>query len=191
MKNIILGVTASVAAIKTKQLAEQLSQFANVRIVTTQHAEYFFHADLFALEQMNIPIFRDSDEWPPLAGPYPLGDPILHIEMRRWADGILVAPLAANSLAKVANGFCDNLLTSIIRAWDWQKPIMLCPAMNTFMWDNKPTADQISTLQSWGADIIAPVEKKLACNDIGMGAMAHVEDIVQFVKQRLAKEPNA
>lgn len=185
MKNIILGVTASVAAIKTRMLAEALSKFANVRIVTTVHAEYFFQSDLAALQKLNIPIYRDQDEWPALSGKYELSDPILHIEMRRWADCMLVAPLAANSLAKISHGFCDNLLTSIIRAWDWSRPMMLCPAMNTYMWENKPTAEQIAILQSWGADIIAPIEKKLACNDIGMGAMAEVDTIIKAVQQRL------
>jgi phosphopantothenoylcysteine decarboxylase len=99
---------------------------------------------------------------------------------------MLVAPLAANSLAKISHGFCDNLLTSIIRAWDWSNPMMLCPAMNTYMWDNKPTAEQITILKSWGAEIIAPIEKKLACNDIGMGAMAEVDDIIKAVQQRLS-----
>lgn len=182
MTNIIVGATASVAAIKTGLLIQALSGFANVRLVLTQQAEYFLKADYEALQALNIPIYRDSDEWPPLQTRYQVGEPILHIEMRRWADILLVAPLDANTLAKIAQGFCDNLLTSIIRAWDWQKPLFLCPAMNTMMWENKPTANQITLVKAWGAKIIEPVEKKLACNDVGMGAMAHVEDIVNIVK---------
>ncbi|HTM63284.1 MAG TPA: flavoprotein [Gammaproteobacteria bacterium] len=186
-KNLILGVTASVAAIKTRVLAEALCEFANVKIVTTQHAEYFFHSELQRFADLNIPVLRDSYEWPPLLGSYQVGDPIVHIELRRWADCMLTAPLDANTLAKITHGFCDNLLTSVIRAWDWQRPLLLCPAMNTFMWENPPTADQLSQMKARGAEIIAPIEKKLACNDIGMGAMAQVEDIINTVKKHLFK----
>jgi phosphopantothenoylcysteine decarboxylase len=185
MKKIILGVTGSVAAIKTRLLAEKLQQFGEVRIVITNPAEYFIQAELKALQQRNIPIFRDQDEWPALDGHYPVGEPILHIEMRRWADCMVVAPLDANTLAKMAYGMCDNLLTSIIRAWDWNKPLFLCPAMNTMMWENAPTAKQVRLLTRWGATIIEPIEKKLACNDIGMGAMAEVEDITQTIDSYL------
>lgn len=185
MKNIILGVTASVAAIKTRQLAESLSQFANVRIVITDQAEYFVKSEYEILQKLNIPVFKDQDEWPTLEGRYNIGDPILHIEMRRWADCFLIAPLDANSLAKISHGFCDNLLTSIVRAWDWNKPLFLCPAMNTMMWENKPTAEQIELLETWGATVISPIEKKLACNDIGMGAMENVENIVEKVRSAI------
>lgn len=182
MKNIILGVTASVAAVKTTELAEQLSQFANVRIVITQQADYFLKAQYETLHQRNITVFRDADEWPLLESHYQVGEPILHIEMRRWADAMLIAPLDANTLAKISQGLCDNLLTSIVRAWDWEKPMFLCPAMNTLMWENPPTAEQVNRVQSWGATIIEPVEKKLACKDIGMGGMASVEAIANRVK---------
>lgn len=185
MKNILLGVSASVAAIKAKQLVLALSEFANVRIVMTAHAEYFLKADLQVLTEHNIPIYKDQDEWPELSGHYPVGEPILHIELRRWADCLLVAPLDANTLAKIAHGFCDNLLTSVVRAWDYEKPIFFCPAMNTMMWLNPPTAEQIELLRSWGGQIIEPIEKKLACNDIGMGAMENVDEIVRVVKKDL------
>jgi phosphopantothenoylcysteine decarboxylase len=181
MKNIILGITGSVAAIKTRNLADSLSTIANVRIVATQHAEYFLKADLPAFQDLNIPIYRDSDEWPLLAASYQLDEPIMHIEMRRWADCMIVAPLDANTLAKISHGMCDNLLTCIVRAWDWNKPLLLAPAMNTYMWDNPPTAEQIAKVKSWGALVINPIEKKLACNDVGMGAMAEVADIVAKV----------
>jgi phosphopantothenoylcysteine decarboxylase len=181
MKNIILGVTGSVAAIKVLELVKALKSFFNVKIVLTEQGSYFLQSDMDALETLNIPLYRDSDEWPLLRGPYQVGEPILHIELRRWADIFLLAPMDANTLAKIANGLCDNLLTSIIRAWDWNKPMVLCPAMNTFMWNNPPTADQITILQQWGAMIIHPVEKKLACLDVGMGGMAEVEDIIDFI----------
>jgi phosphopantothenoylcysteine decarboxylase len=185
MKKIILAVTGSVAAIKTRLLTEKLQQFGELQIVMTNSAEYFVKAELATLQQRNIPVFRDQDEWPVLDSHYLMGEPILHIEMRRWADCMVIAPLDANTLAKIAHGMCDNLLTSIVRAWDWTKPIFLCPAMNTMMWENPPTADQIRLIRSWGATIIEPIEKKLACNDFGMGAMAQVDDIAQTIDSYL------
>lgn len=183
MKNILLGVTGSVAAIKVAQLAKSIRAFANLKIVITESAEYFIKSDIKAIEALSVPIYSDKDEWPPLEGAYDLSTPILHIELRRWADCLIVAPLDANTLAKIALGMCDNLLTSVVRAWNWNKEVFLCPAMNTFMWENKPTAQQIETIKNWGATIIEPIEKKLACQDIGMGAMAEVKDIVLRVKQ--------
>ena len=181
MKNIILGITGSVAAIKTKNLVELLCPHANIRLVMTQQSEYFIKSEYKALEQLGLTIYRDQEEWPRFEGKYQVDTPILHIEMRRWADYFVVAPLDANTLAKMSNGICDNLLTSIFRAWDWSKPVLLCPAMNTMMWNNNPTATQLELLQSWGAHIIDPIEKKLACNDVGVGAMASVEAIAQRI----------
>jgi len=185
MKNILIGVTGSVAAIKTIELATQLSDFANIKIVTTKYGYYFIEPELKFFEENSIEILHDKDEWPELSANYDISKPILHIEMRRWADLLLLAPLDANSLAKISHGFCDNLLTSIVRAWDWQKPLIACPAMNTFMWENKPTQQHIDTIKQWGAHIINPIKKKLACNDIGMGAMEEITNITKIVKSTL------
>lgn len=185
MKNIILAVTGSVAAIKVLSLVKLLQPFSNVKLVITKQSEYFIRSDLNTFKKLNIPLYCDADEWPKLNGPYQVGEPILHIEMRRWADLLIVAPMDANTLAKIAMGLCDNLLTSIVRAWDWSKPMILSPAMNTMMWNNPPTGEHIALLKRWGATIITPVEKKLACQDVGMGGMAPVEDIVDIIKIKL------
>lgn len=190
MVNIVLGVTASVAAIKTLSLTQALSQFANVRLLLTEKAQYFLKADWEQFKSLNIPLLSDDDEWPALEGPYLPGADILHIELRRWADCLLIAPLDANTLAKLAQGFCDNLLTSVFRAWDWTKPVILSPAMNTKMWENPPTAQHIAMLKRWGAEMIDPIEKKLACQDFGQGAMAEPHTIAAFVKTRLGKKLN-
>jgi len=86
---------------------------------------------------------------------------------------MIIAPLDANTLAKMANGICDNLLTSVVRAWDWETvPILLAPAMNTFMWNHPLTEPQLQTVTSFSTTkkckIIAPISKKLACGDTGM-----------------------
>lgn len=182
--NIILAVTASVAAIKTLPLAKALTTFAKVRIISTEKAAYFFKSDYTELKNLNIQCHSDGDEWPPLVDnqAYSLDTDILHIALRRWADALLIAPMDANTLAKISHGLCDNLITSVVRAWDWKKPMVLCPAMNTQMWENKPTAEQIAFVQNLGANIIEPIEKMLACKDLGMGAMAEVTTIAAYMK---------
>jgi hypothetical protein len=65
-----------------------------------------------------------------------VGDPVLHIELTRWADGLMVVPMSANCLAKAANGLCDDLLTCVLRAWPPQKPLLLAPAMHHLMWQH-------------------------------------------------------
>ncbi|XP_041503417.1 phosphopantothenoylcysteine decarboxylase isoform X6 [Microtus oregoni] len=112
-------------------------------------------------------------------------DPVLHIDLRRWADLMLVAPLDANTLGKVASGICDNLLTCVIRAWDLTKPLLFCPAMNTAMWEHPLTAQQVGMLKAFGYVEIPCVNKKLVCGDQGLGAMAEVETIVGKVKEVL------
>ncbi|XP_032720977.1 phosphopantothenoylcysteine decarboxylase isoform X5 [Lontra canadensis] len=112
-------------------------------------------------------------------------DPVLHIDLRRWADLMLVAPLDANTLGKVASGICDNLLTCVIRAWDCRKPLLFCPAMNTVMWEHPITAQQLGQLKAFGYVEIPCVAKKLVCGDQGLGAMAEVGTIVDKVKEVL------
>nr|XP_060611535.1 phosphopantothenoylcysteine decarboxylase isoform X4 [Anolis sagrei ordinatus] len=100
---------------------------------------------------------------------------------------MLVAPLDANSLAKVANGLCDNLLTCVIRAWDLSKPLLFCPAMNTAMWEHPITAQQVEKLKGFGYVEIPCIVKKLICGDEGRGAMAEVSTIVEKVKAVLSE----
>lgn len=135
MTRVVLGVTGSVAATRTPLLCQGLTQRGyQVRVVMTEHAEYFFDVRSLPVEA----VFRDADEWPgrELGTRYQPGDPVLHIELRRWGDLLVVAPLDAHTLAKFALGLCDNLLTCLYRAWDRQRPILLAPAMNTFMWEH-------------------------------------------------------
>ena len=100
---------------------------------------------------------------------------------------LYLAPLDANTLAKLANGMCDNLLTCICRAWDFRKPILFAPAMNTHMWNHPVTESQISTLKSWGYEEIPPIEKILMCNDKGVGAMAEPDTVVKSITDALSK----
>ncbi|TNN00450.1 hypothetical protein fugu_011696, partial [Takifugu bimaculatus] len=157
--NILVGVTGSVAALKLPLLVSQLLQLpgVDVKVVTTEHAKHFYNP-----EEVSVKIYSDKDEWELWTH---RSDPVLHIELRRWADLLLVAPLDANTLGKIASGICDNLLTCVVRAWDSSRPLLFCPAMNTAMWHHPITAQQISTLTEFGYVEIPCIFKKLVCGD--------------------------
>ena len=146
MARIILGVTGSVAAIRTPALYAALCGAGHeVRVLATDPATYFFDpADLGSTEAEGGPLYLDADEW---AGPrYRRGDPVLHIALREWAELLIVAPLDANTLAKFALGLSDNFLTCVFRAWDFSRPVVLAPAMNTLMWQSPVTLRHLRQL---------------------------------------------
>jgi len=212
MAKILLGVTGSVAASRTHDLHDALqAEGHQLRIAATESSLYFFDAESFAnlepASDSNLPrqaLFRDRDEWPGMR--YQRGDSVLHIELRRWADILVVAPLDANSLAKFALGISDNLLSCVYRAWEPDKPIVLAPAMNTRMWDHPVTLRHLRQIVADHSDgpiipdfsldnlpkfsashpsrliLIPPQSKALACGDIGMGAMAEVATISAIVQ---------
>ncbi|OWR51472.1 Phosphopantothenoylcysteine decarboxylase [Danaus plexippus plexippus] len=181
--NIIIGVTGSVATIKLPLIIENLLNITNVengykfeiQVICTERSKHFFKIT-------DIPeccsLFDDDVEW---SSWNHRGDPVLHIELGKWADMLVIAPLDANTLAKISQGICDNLLTCTVRAWDVSKPLLFCPAMNTRMYQHPITANQIETLKAWGYKEIPSIEKKLMCGDTGIGAMADVDTIVQKI----------
>jgi phosphopantothenoylcysteine decarboxylase len=212
MANALLGVTGSVAAIKTADLFAALKRRGHaVKVVATEAALYFF--DPTALDpahQGRNPevVILDEDEWP--ANGYQRSDTVLHIELRRWADVLLIAPLDANTLAKLAAGLCDNCLTCVWRAWDVTRPVVLAPAMNTLMWQHPTTlrhlrqlaADAgtepppgvtLEELPEWinarcaRLRVVSPISKRLACDDVGVGAMAEVEAIAAVISDLVPK----
>lgn len=204
MANILLGVTGSVAAVKTPLLYETLRRPGHaVRVVATQASLYFF--DPAAIERVSLVL--DEDEWPGrLDGRrWQRDDEVLHIQLRRWADVFVIAPLDANTLAKLANGLADNCLTCVWRAWEPGRPVVLAPAMNTLMWQHpatgrhlrqiaadmgmeSPPALSLDDLVDWINDresrlrIAAPENRRLACGDVGVGAMAAPEQIAEKVQ---------
>lgn len=202
-RNLLVGVTGSVAAIKLNELVDQLRHRMpelNICVIPTRNSlkflpdfdEKFNQIELTRRLEIlksgpdrsgEVFWFGDADEW---AAWTRRNDPVLHIELRKWADVCVIAPLDANTLAKISNGLCDNLLTSVIRAWDVEnarvKPVMVCPAMNTCMYSHPITKRQLDVVrEEFGFTVIEPVEKTLMCGDRGLGAMAHVNDIVQRI----------
>lgn len=216
MARVLLGVTGSVAAIRTPDLFEALRAAGHdVRVVATEPALHFFDHSLIGPEPASDapgwiggPLFRDADEW---AGSiYRRGDPVLHIELRKWADLFIVAPLDANTLAKIALGLSDNFLTCVFRAWDFSRPLILAPAMNTLMWESPVTLRHLRQLLMDHGDpraavevpvwslaeapaifarfapkmvLIPPQAKRLACGDVGVGAMAEVATLAEAVRE--------
>ena len=174
---ILLGVTGSVAAKLTPVMVKALTAAGHeVEVVATEPSIYFWKP-----EDVDVKVWRDKDEW--IGSGYMKDQKIPHIDLRNWADMILIAPLTANTLAKLANGMADNLLTSVMRAWDIEKPVVVVPAMNTHMWEREITRDHLQMLKKWFKNymMISPISKKLACGDTGMGAMATVSDIVSMI----------
>ena len=143
-----------------------------MQVVATEASLHFFDP-----QALPVKVYRDEDDW----GWSRKGDPVLHIDLRRWADIVVVAPLDANTLSKMANGLSDNLLACVIRAWDMTKPLIYCPAMNTCMWDHPLTSKHISILAEFGYIQVPPISKMLACGDQGFGAMAEPLTIVDTV----------
>lgn len=173
--NILLGVTGSIAATLAGKLQERLVlEKHNVKVVLTDAGNQFAH--FFGGYG---PIYTDRHEWME----YRRSNVVLHIELRNWAELFLIAPLSANTLAKLAQGHCDNLLTCVARAWDRTKPFVVAPAMNTQMLSHPATNEHLDKLKSWYPNfkVIPPIAKVLACGEYGEGAMAAIEDIVSEV----------
>jgi phosphopantothenoylcysteine decarboxylase len=224
MANVLLGVTGSVAAIRTPELYVRLKGAGHrVKVVATGAALYFFDpaaldpADPTHPERNPEIVTLDEDEWPGRASGrrYRRDDPVHHIELRRWADVLVLAPLDANTLAKLATGLADNCLTCVWRAWDPTRPVVLAPAMNTLMWHHPLTSQHLRqlaatsavTVPSEGLDlealiawlnrhsrtlrVVAPQSKRLACGDVGMGALAELEVIVTEVQTLLEQDASA
>ncbi|XP_017772869.1 PREDICTED: phosphopantothenoylcysteine decarboxylase [Nicrophorus vespilloides] len=184
MVKILLGCTGSVATIKVLNIIENLLNSVNdveIKLIVTQNSMHFFNVHEVPKE---VKVFKDEDEW---SAWKQRGDPVVHIELGKWADLFLIAPLDANTLAKMANGLCDNLLTSTIRAWEMSKPLIFCPAMNTKMYNHPLTESQINILTNWGYYMVPVIEKTLICGDTGLGAMAEVATIVEYVKDIIHK----
>ncbi|CAK73735.1 unnamed protein product (macronuclear) [Paramecium tetraurelia] len=184
---ILIGFTGSVASIKAEQLISDIQKkfkefnySTKIRIITTHHAQKFMNPQIHDIEH-----FSDEDEFKTWKQ---RNDPVLHIELRKWADCLLIAPLSANTMAKIANGLCDNLLTNVARAWDYKKPMILAPAMNTMMYENPITEKQINKLKKIGAFIIDSISKTLICGDIGKGAMEETNNISTIVYQQLVSK---
>lgn len=174
-KNILIGCTGSVATIKLPNIIHELKTkdpTVNIKVILTSKAQQFISRDCIPVE-----VYQDEHEWQMWKQ---RGDPVLHIDLAKWADVLLIAPLDANTLGKLSSGMCDNLLTCVARAWDLEKPLLFSPAMNTKMFQHPITRKQIADLRGFGYIEIKAISKTLMCGDVGIGGMAEVKTIADM-----------
>lgn len=177
-KNILIGITGGIAAYKACELIRMFKKNnANVKVVVTPNAfEFVTELTLETLSQNQVFSDQfDTNEKKPE-----------HIALCDWADVFVIAPASANTLGKIANGICDNLLTSLACAF--QKQIFAAPAMNTGMYENKAVQKNIEMLKQSGVKIIEPDTGFLACGTDGKGRLADINEIYNTIKNYFDKK---
>lgn len=175
-KNIILGVTASIAIYKACEIIRQLKkEDFSITVVMTKEAGEFIKPIVFQSLSGNKVyqgFFDEPQTWE-----------IEHISLAKRADLVLIAPATANIIAKIASGICDDLLTCLVCAT--KAPVLICPAMNESMFENKIVQDNIKKLKTLGYKFVGPIKGRLACGRVGMGCLAEVGTIIKEVKKIL------
>ena len=178
MKNIILGVTGSIAAYKAADIANTLTkEGCSVHVIMTKSGQEFITPLTFqslTKNKVHTDMFADY-----------IPSEIEHIYLAQKADLALIAPASANFIAKAAAGIADDMLTTVILALR-NKPIIVCPAMNTAMYENPITQRNISLLRQYGFNFVEPREAMLACGTVGRGALAENEVILEAIRKLLA-----
>ncbi len=179
MKNILLGITGGIAAYKSASFARLLIKNGyDVRVIMTASAQAFITPlTLQALtgNQVHIDLLDESAE---------LG--MGHIELAKWADLLIIAPATANTIAKLAMGIADDLLTTVCLAT--AAPILVAPAMNQQMWQHPSVKLNLQTLTDYDYEIIQPASGEQACGDIGEGRLPEPEQLLEYVQYFIATQ---
>lgn len=178
-KHVLLGITGSIAAYKAANLASMLVKLnADVHVIMTKNAEQFISP--ITLETLTgNKVIDDTFE-------RNSGYHVAHIAMAAEADVVLIAPASANVIAKLVHGIADDMLTSTMLACT--APILVAPAMNTHMYENPVTQENIEKLKSYGYKLIEPASGYLACGDTGRGKMPEPEVLLDCILQEIACE---
>ena len=179
MKNILLGITGGIAAYKSASFARLLIKSGyDVRVIMTASAQAFITPlTLQALtgNQVHIDLLDETAE---------LG--MGHIELAKWADLLIIAPATANTIAKLAMGIADDLLTTVCLATT--APILVAPAMNQQMWQHPSVKLNLQTLTDYDYEIIQPASGEQACGDIGEGRLPEPEQLLEYVQYFIARQ---
>ncbi len=179
MKNILLGITGGIAAYKSASFARLLIKSGyDVRVIMTASAQAFITPlTLQALtgNPVHIDLLDESAE---------LG--MGHIELAKWADLLIIAPATANTIAKLAMGIADDLLTTVCLATT--APILVAPAMNQQMWQHPSVKLNLQTLTDYDYEIIQPASGEQACGDIGEGRLPEPEQLLEYVQYFIAAQ---
>lgn len=176
-KTILLGVTGGIAAYKSAALASLLIKAgASVHVIMTEHAKNFINPITFETLTGNKCISDTFDR--------NFEFQVEHVSLAKKADAIIVAPATANVIAKLAHGIADDMLTTTILASG--APKLVAPAMNTGMYENPVTQDNLKLLQKYGMEIIFPAHGRLACGDDGAGKMQEPEILYEYILRAAA-----
>lgn len=180
MKNIVLGVTGSIAAYKAADLCSCLTKADyHVDVILTKGgAQFITPLTLQTLSKNRV--FTDMFQLD-----YPRE--VEHISLAKKADLFLIAPASADIVGKIANGIADDMLTTVALAMR-DIPMLIAPAMNTRMYEHPAMQENLSRLKKYGYRIVEPKEAQLACGDLGRGALADVDTIFQEVEACLPKK---
>ena len=181
-KNVLIGLTGSIAAYKTAELIRLFKKEGmEVKVVSTESGLLFLGEK--TLETLsNSPVYVDT---------FQKHSETKHISLADWADVFVIAPISANSISKIAAGIADNLLTSIVCAYlGKNKPLFIAPAMNDGMWKNPIIKENILKLKNIGVNVIEPINGFLACGSEGTGKMEEPNIIFEKVKNSLIEKKN-
>jgi len=179
-KKIVVGVTGSIAIYKALELIRRYTKAgAEVRVIMSEGAKRFIAPLTFEAITRKTVLHEATESW---------ADDNNHIDIGKWADIYVIAPVTANTLNKLSNGIADNLITQTALAFT-QKQILLAPAANTNMYQNNTTVASLKMLKILNFEEVVPQKKLLACGDEGTGAMADPEDIFHKTAQILLKDP--
>ena len=193
-KHILLGVTGSIAAYKAVVLVRELRHMAaDVRVVMTRSATRFIGVATFQGLSGHPVETGDADSTPAFADGHALDlatadahdDGMRHIHLSRWADFFLISPASANTMAKLAHGHADDLLTSIYLAGD--TPTAVAPAMNHLMWQHPATRANLQLLRRRGVLVWGPAEGEQACGEDGMGRLLEPQEIVSRLSDAFSR----
>lgn len=169
-KKVVIGVSGGISAYKTCELVRLLiKRGISVKVVMTESATKLISPITFSALSSN-PVYVDT---------FQMRDEMQHISLARWADAIVIAPATANTIAKIAHGIADNLLTTLVLAA--KVPVIIAPAMNVAMWENSITQDNLSIILRRGFILVEPTEGELACKEEGKGRLAEPEDILETI----------
>ena len=177
-KDVLLGVTGSIAAYKAAELARGLVRAGHsVHVVMTRSAQEFITPLTFQTLTRNK---VHTEMFERLEAPN-----VEHVSLAKRVDLVILAPATANLIGKLAGGIADDMLTTVCMA-AWQKPMILCPAMNTAMYENPFHQANLRKLQeTLECTILQPRQAELACGDVGRGALAEVSDILTAALKKL------
>lgn len=178
-KTVLLGVTGSIAAYKIANLASMLVKLhCNVHVLMTQNATNFINPITFETLTNNrclVDTFDRNFQYN-----------VEHVSLAKQADVVLIAPASANVMAKLAHGLADDMLTTTVLACNCKK--IVSPAMNTQMYNNPITQDNMKILRNYGFEVIDPASGYLACGDIGAGKMPEPEVLLDYILKEIACE---